>query len=745
MEAPHSYAFGGFRLDVGEGALYHGAERVVLTPKAIDTLIVLVERHGRLVTKDELFRRVWPNAFVEENNLAQNVSQLRRALGEGGSGDAIETVPKRGYRFVARVTEVTDIVASPHVGSDVPRPPEERPGRELDRAPHPPLQPAEAPFPPPAGGWPARRVVWAAIAAAVAVVAVVVASKGRDPGSAATVGSTVSHLTVLPFDNRAPTELEYLAKGLAEDLSSRLGDLPGVAVRTSPARRDGSIERIAADLDVDYVVDGAVGVDSSHRDVVTITSALIRVSDRATIWNDQYAVPLARLPTVREQILRSLTGALSVAGAARGQAAAGAPTVDSDAYLAFLRGIAAYQDGDSDTTNQARARDDLEQAVARDPGFAQAWSWLARTYIAQYRSGAARTSETRDAGFRAARMAISLDGRLAGAHLALAQAHFSDRDYESARAELDLARAGLSTSAEWWEALGRLDEADGRWSQAQENFRRGFELDPHALAQRMTVHYLHLRDYPEARRFVGIARAANQGASVVPEAWLLFSERGEPAAARGVLETALVAKAPADARVRALLARFEWFDGRAERALELIGDMDAAGAWLAPNFRFPADVLAGQVYAQMGRRQDALKRFAAALPPLKAREAALPDDYQVHAALALTYVGLGQRADAVRHAERAVTLLPVTKDAAEAPLYLYLLAQVYAQTGSPDAALETLDRLFAVPGFYNEQWVQRDPGFAPLLSHPAFMARIARWALQRGDVLLRARAVDPGR
>ena len=79
---------------------------VSLTPKATDTLLALVERHGRLVTKEELFHIVWPDAFVEENNLAQNISMLRRALGEStGSGHFIETVPKRGYRFVGDVVE----------------------------------------------------------------------------------------------------------------------------------------------------------------------------------------------------------------------------------------------------------------------------------------------------------------------------------------------------------------------------------------------------------------------------------------------------------------------------------------------------------------------------------------------------------------------------------------------------------------------------------------------------------------
>ncbi len=352
------------------------------------------------------------------------------------------------------------------------------------------------------------------------------------------------------------------------------------------------------------------------------------------------------------------------------------------------------------------------------------------------RSGADRTVGTHDAAYRAARTAIAIDPGLAEAHLALGQALFGDRDYAAARAELEIARVGLPNSADLWQFLGHLEQSEGRWKKAREAFLRGFEIDPTALAQWVTVHYLHMRDYSEARRFIGIARAAHQGAPVVPDAWLRFSERGDVAAARPVLETALAARSPADARVRGLLARLEWFDGRYARALELIKGMDAAGAWMPPNFRFPAAVAAGQVYESMGQRQDALESFAAALPELKARERVLPDDYQVQAALALTSLGLQRPAEALHHAQRAVTLLPLTKDAVEGTMYLYLLTQVQAQTGDADAAFATLDQLFSVPGFYNEQWVQRDPGLAPLWKHSSFRGNVARWAMQRGDVLL---------
>src|SRR3954454_13716383 len=101
------YVFGVFRIDVCQRVLFNEKGPVVLTPKAFDTLLVLVENSGQVIGKDELIKQVWPDSFVEDNNLAQNISTLRKALGEGET-KFIETVPKRGYRFVAAVEELSD-------------------------------------------------------------------------------------------------------------------------------------------------------------------------------------------------------------------------------------------------------------------------------------------------------------------------------------------------------------------------------------------------------------------------------------------------------------------------------------------------------------------------------------------------------------------------------------------------------------------------------------------------------------
>src|SRR5258706_9336858 len=105
-----SYEFGPFCLDAAERRLLREGEAVPLAPKVFDTLVALVETSGRLIDKDELMTRLWPDTFVEEGTLARNISDLRKALGESsGGGKYIETVPKRGYRFVANIKELSGV------------------------------------------------------------------------------------------------------------------------------------------------------------------------------------------------------------------------------------------------------------------------------------------------------------------------------------------------------------------------------------------------------------------------------------------------------------------------------------------------------------------------------------------------------------------------------------------------------------------------------------------------------------
>src|SRR5215208_4722376 len=126
---PKIYEFNGFRLEEGQSRLLYQDQPVSLKPKILDLLIFLVKKRGQLVAKDELMKEIWPDAIVEENNITVSMSILRKTLGEArGDRQFIETVPRRGYRFVAEVTELsTEQMPAGHSDESVQKDPEEEP------------------------------------------------------------------------------------------------------------------------------------------------------------------------------------------------------------------------------------------------------------------------------------------------------------------------------------------------------------------------------------------------------------------------------------------------------------------------------------------------------------------------------------------------------------------------------------------------------------------------------------------
>jgi TolB-like protein/DNA-binding winged helix-turn-helix (wHTH) protein/cytochrome c-type biogenesis protein CcmH/NrfG len=715
-----AHAFGPFRLDPVEKVLYKDDVPVSLTPKAVETLLALVARPGQLVPKEELLQTVWPGTFVEENNLAQHISMLRRVLGSAEDGrPLIETVPKRGYRFVGTVTEWV--------------PPTVRPTAPV-------AEPAAA------AAKARRNRVWAGLAVIAIVLAVLAVRRFSEAPSSPALrqNGQVIRMAVLPFVNLGASDDEYFAAGITEEIISRLATLRQLAVASSTTttsydRRGKTARQIGADLGVDYVVEGWVRwAEASAGRQVRITPKLIRLSDDTAVWSHQYDAALSDIFAVQTDIAYQVAGALQVVLEGRERTSVESrSTENTEAYLAYLRGITTFQQGPSDTGTQILARAEFEQAVARDPRFAAAWGWLARVYAWQYNTGAQRSPETRQLARDAADRAIALNPAQPEAHLGLAQVLLLDRDYETALRELAIAHPELPNSPELYRMFGWVELRRGNWGESLAAYNRAFDLDPATTAESLIIYYLHLRDYREVTRFIGVSKAGNRSAATLPEAWVHFSDHGDIAAARRVLEPILNARSPADARVRGLLARFEWMDGRHDRALELIRQMDESGAWIPVNFRFPGSLAAAQVYESMGRDEDARKSYTAAYEELRRRQQRSPEDYQIAAALGLAMAGLGRAEEAVRFGEQAVQLQPVTRDAAEGPLYLYLLAQIHARLAQRAEAFAVLDRMFSLPGFYNERWVEHDPGFANLRSDAAFAAHVARWSTQKGEVLLR--------
>lgn len=414
------YEFGRFRLDVAECRLLRDGEPVPLKPKVLETLIVLVEHSGHMLDKDELMRRLWPDSFVEEANLAVNILQLRKALGQGANGEQyIETVPKRGYRFVAQVREVSAapanlivrertrsrIVIEEHETSSQDEVEPAIAVKALTFAA--PTAPVEAQTTSQVrelskGSKQLKRRALPALAALV--VAAAIAGYFAHARSARTHAAAQPRtLAVLPFRNLKPdAATDFLGLALADATINRLNLVRALSVRPSSyvaKYRNQEIDprQVAAELNVKTLLNGSFLKDG---DDLRVTAQLIDMSAHETLWQGTIDIKYDKLLTVEDrvaqQVINGLQLQLSPAEAKRLQAD---EPRDPLAYENYLRGRFLIS-----TSNHALALRLLEKSVELDPNYALAWAYLGKAYsvsASQYAGGREYNDRARAAYKRA--------------------------------------------------------------------------------------------------------------------------------------------------------------------------------------------------------------------------------------------------------------------------------------------------------------------------------------------------------
>jgi TolB-like protein/DNA-binding winged helix-turn-helix (wHTH) protein/Tfp pilus assembly protein PilF len=447
QETPWSYEFGPFRLDPPERKLLRGNEIVVLTPKAFDTLHLLVRNSGRVLEKDDLIRTIWPDTFVEEGSLSNHIFLLRKALGENLA--FIETVPRRGYRFVGAVRQFPPAaVAHP-----------ERP--HVVDAPGIVTRPAKTRQP-----WRSRTAL--GIGAAVAVVASLVAL-GWFYSHAGRSGETIDSLAILPFVNaNADPNTEYLCDGITESLINSLSQLPNLKVmsRDSAFRykgKEADPQAIGRDLGVRAIFKGRI---TQRGDTLNISAELIDARDNRHIWGQQYDHKLADMVALREEIAREMASALRrrLTGAEEKRLTKNY-TANPEAYQDYLKGRYWLNKGTEEGFN--KGIEYFQQAIAEDPAYALAYSGLSDCYSSLAEFGVVPAREGYLKAKDAALKALELDDTLAEAHGSLALIK-SSYDWDWSGAENEIRRAiELNPSytdahrlhAEVLWQTGRLDEA----------------------------------------------------------------------------------------------------------------------------------------------------------------------------------------------------------------------------------------------------------------------------------------------
>ncbi len=487
----HFYDFGPFRLDATRRILLRDGEMVALPPKVFDILYVLVENSSEIVEKEELMRRVWPDTIVEEGNLPVNIFALRKALGDDGEQKPyIKTIAKRGYRFVASVTEIRD------------EKPEAKPQSKQQSGLQSGLQ---------SGASESQALVWRMeqllepIAPAAALNKTMQDERRRrlsTPvltfslsalGLAALlllfwitrnayltgVSANTQSLAVLPFRMINPESGDdYLGPGISDSIVTTMANIKQLTVRPITA----SLKYTSAGQDpieagralrVDAVLEGSI---RRNGDSLRITAQLVRVSDGARLWEiksaEDFGSILAVQKSIPEQVVRALALKLTDAEKAR---LAKRHTESLQACQFSLKGR--YLCNQMMAKEVKQGIEYFEQAVKADPNYAAAYAGLAAFRVLAHNPEP--MAEKAVKAKAEARRALELDDTLAEAHTALGRA-ITFIDWDWAGAEKAFKRAielnPNYTDAHLWYSINL--SAQGRHEEAIAELRWAAEIDP---------------------------------------------------------------------------------------------------------------------------------------------------------------------------------------------------------------------------------------------------------------------------
>jgi len=473
------YEFGPFRLDQAEGQLLRNDEVVQITPKAFETLVLLVERAGRLIEKEELLQTLWPDTFVEEANLTHHVWRLRKTLEESKDGEKyIETIPKRGYRFVGVVRIPDDFCAEAsgqeqNVSEMVALSDRDSDSESL---PNTHFEIPSAIFEPGVIEKVDRKrllylgLVCILFLGAASTLAYFRLVSNRSNQSVQDENPSHKSLAVLPFKPLNPENSDAsLEFGITDALITRLSNLKDISVR--PTR---SVLKYSSDtldvaaagrtLRVESVLDGRV---QHLGDRVRITVQLIRSEDGKTLWAETFDEKFTDIFTIEDSLSAKLARTLALKLTGTDAMQLNRHYTDNlEAYQSFQ--LARYQMNKVGIAGLTKAIAAFEQATAKDPGFALAYAGLAdaHTALAFSSLGSATPEGEFNKAKAAASKALEIDEGLAEVHSALGNIALQyDWDWPTAEKELkravelnpNLAEAHHGYS-EYLQAMGRFDD-----------------------------------------------------------------------------------------------------------------------------------------------------------------------------------------------------------------------------------------------------------------------------------------------
>ncbi|HEU4366292.1 MAG TPA: protein kinase [Candidatus Krumholzibacteria bacterium] len=571
---------------------------------------------------------------------------------------------------------------------------------------------------------PRRALV--AVAAVVAVVAMAAwFVRGRGPGGALVPEASAGRkmLAVLPFENLGPTDQEYFADGVTEEITTHLAKLSGLGVisRTSAMKykdTEKSLRQVGKELGVEYVLEGSVRWDKSGgHNSVRVSTQLIRIHDDTHLWAENFDRVYEEIFALQSEIASKVAEELNVTLLAPERAAiAAAPTRNLDAYDLYMRGRAGY-DRALGLGEMEEAIALVEQAVALDSTFAEAQAFLARRYANQYFNGLHPERPLLEKARRASLVAMrhSNDQQPAG-HVAVGYYHYyGSRDYERALREFDLARRLQPNNAEVIEAIAFVQRRQGRWEESVANLERAIELDPSNSDRigNLLQTLVYMRRWDDARRYVARGLALEPGGQFdAYRALMRLVESGDIAGARAILDPLLTRHfyfrtfmVECDIMARDYAAVEQHMPG-----LKSVAGIDTATYYLTRGaaYHFADDDRRARIYAD------------SAFAFMNVRNFATSDNPNKLASYATALGMLDRNAEALRTIDRAVDIMPVERDAMTGADLRNERAIIYIITGEYDRAIRELEYLMSVPSGFSPAILRLHPGFDSLRDDPRF-------------------------
>ncbi len=526
--------FQAFRLDTANQCLWRGENRVAIPPKVYDVLRYLVENPSRLVSQDEILEKLWPETYVNPELIRKYILEIRKILGDRlDKPEFIETVPKRGYRFIAPVTD-----------ENTDEPPDLLPSQEIgeeENVTDGGVEPATAT----SGqkGSSARHRAW--MLAIIALVAVIALAGLRVLSRLTQRVATAPRLNnrsiaVLPFADMSPAkDQEYFSDGLSEQLIHDLAKVPGLKVvgRSSAFQFRGKNEdlrHVGRTLGVSNVLEGSVRRDGNR---LRITAELVKADDGFQLWSQTYEGKIKDVFAVQDEIAQSATRALQLKLLGdNGQAvASNAHSANPEAYQAYLQAnyFSVLGHGKEELD---RALAYTDTAIKLDEKYAPAWALRASVENRMAEVGLTKFTE----GFQRARhdaeRAIALDPSLASAYLALARTHLDgDWDWDAANTLTAKAMALEPGSAEVFRLRSYLARVLGDLDQAIKLYEQAVALDPLRTDSHLGLGYLLY----VAGRYDEAQAELQKALDLNPQAALAHLTRGKILIAQGKKQQAL--------------------------------------------------------------------------------------------------------------------------------------------------------------------------------------------------------------